>query len=370
MMDDQQDQEPQHVDPTPPTSETKSILRRLHEADDETTNEVTVEASPFGGPDLQSQQRQAKVPPNTLGLFPADSPDPILFTGPEKMVLGRASLPETSAIIDLTPYNAIDLGVSRRHAAISLAGSQYLVEDLGSMNGTWLHESRLPIFVERTLTSGDVIRVGQLPITVYFTPRTTSNLAPAVKIEQPPRVSRPAPETAIILLAGAEELILAVDTGAVTLDGRLTVDFLSDHLVPFLRQLEQLQRLLDEMQGRARRSLVVGQIVSSSHLSVTASGVTDAVRLDRAAIVDWRRRHSPDVHKLIGARVRAEVSPLSHDQEVALEVSEAELTAQILAEFGGRLPPADLAGYARRLIEPVRGLIYSPLSVVPPSDET
>lgn len=350
--------------PVPPTTESKSIIQSLRENDDIITSEVSSEAGRPSEPDLQARQRLARIPPDTLGLFPGDSQEPILYAGPEKMVLGRASLPQTSAVIDLTPFDAIDLGVSRRHAAISVAGPQYLIEDLGSMNGTWLHEARLPIFVERALESGDVIRLGQLEITVYFHPRS-STTPQLIRTDPPLRQVRTTPDTSLILLAGAEEMIFVVEKTSLTVEERLTIDFMAAYILPYLQMIEQLQRLLDEMQGKARRSLIILQVRSTPRLSASISGASEAIKLARTVIVQWRQKHIVDVQKLIEARARQMPPHLSHERMVSMEVSEAELTADILTMFGSQLQPADLAVYARQLIEPVKGLIYSPLSLLP-----
>ncbi len=50
-------------------------------------------------------------------------------------------------------------GVSRRHARITHQGEQYLLQDLGSTNGTFLNEKR--VYAGQLLHSGDVIGLGQ-----------------------------------------------------------------------------------------------------------------------------------------------------------------------------------------------------------------
>ena len=51
-----------------------------------------------------------------------------------------------------------DKQVSRRHARFSLQGSEVVVEDLGSTNGTYVNDQ--PISTPRTLRPGDKVRVG------------------------------------------------------------------------------------------------------------------------------------------------------------------------------------------------------------------
>ena len=57
--------------------------------------------------------------------------------------------------------------VSRRHARIWLEGETFLVEDLGSVNGTVINDSvRLAPRQPRVLDSGDKLRVGET--TLHF----------------------------------------------------------------------------------------------------------------------------------------------------------------------------------------------------------
>ena len=61
---------------------------------------------------------------------------------------------------------AIDLpGISRRHARISVA-DRVMVEDLGSKNGTWLHDRRVTTPV--ALVDGDQVRFGSTLFTFHL----------------------------------------------------------------------------------------------------------------------------------------------------------------------------------------------------------
>lgn len=62
---------------------------------------------------------------------------------------------------DLSFYDK-DGYVSRRHASISPSGSQYVLTDLGSTNGTFLNDIRLTPNSPATLRNGDRIRLGQV----------------------------------------------------------------------------------------------------------------------------------------------------------------------------------------------------------------
>ena len=84
------------------------------------------------------------------------------------MILGRSPSTETELRLDLTPYQAGALGVSRRHASIRFSEDDCLLEDMGSTNGTWVNGNRLTAYSPYPLQNGDVVRLGQLILFVYF----------------------------------------------------------------------------------------------------------------------------------------------------------------------------------------------------------
>jgi hypothetical protein len=89
----------------------------------------------------------ASPPPAHLTLL--DSTEPALFLLASSNLLGRAA---DNAICLEDPL------VSAHHARVSFAGGQWLVEDLGSRNGTRVNE--LPVETPIALASGDVVQVG------------------------------------------------------------------------------------------------------------------------------------------------------------------------------------------------------------------
>lgn len=68
--------------------------------------------------------------------------------------------------IDLTDDGASARTVSRRHARILKEGDSVIVEDLGSVNGTFVNGERLVPYLPETLRDGDTLQVGQLMIDV------------------------------------------------------------------------------------------------------------------------------------------------------------------------------------------------------------
>lgn len=70
--------------------------------------------------------------------------------------------------LDLTPYGAMDRGVSRVHARLHIEANQLYITDLGSTNGTFIGGVKLAPHVSTPLRKGDELTLGRLPIQVMF----------------------------------------------------------------------------------------------------------------------------------------------------------------------------------------------------------
>ena len=68
--------------------------------------------------------------------------------------------------IDLTDDGGLEKGISRRHARILKREGTVVVEDLGSINGTFINGKRLAPYLPETLVSGDNLQLGRLLIEV------------------------------------------------------------------------------------------------------------------------------------------------------------------------------------------------------------
>jgi len=83
------------------------------------------------------------------------------------MVIGR-SQPETNTYpdIDLGPFNAEELGVSRHHLTIKLDGDRVVVTDNKSSNGTKLNGERLKATESYPIRHGDELTLGTMALKV------------------------------------------------------------------------------------------------------------------------------------------------------------------------------------------------------------
>jgi pSer/pThr/pTyr-binding forkhead associated (FHA) protein len=89
----------------------------------------------------------------TLNLAPAKND---YLIGREDPVSG--SFPD----VDLVPYGGEEGGVSRRHAQIVRRGVQFTIEDLNSVNYTFINRQKIAPGTPHPLNDGDEIRLGRV----------------------------------------------------------------------------------------------------------------------------------------------------------------------------------------------------------------
>jgi hypothetical protein len=107
--------------------------------------------------------------PVTLSFLMIDLNRQIEFPLSKELNIGRLDAASaTFPDLDLTSYGGLEKGVSRRHAKITRQGQDIFIEDLGSVNGTFLNGKRLTPYLQHPLTSGDEIQMGKLVIRVRF----------------------------------------------------------------------------------------------------------------------------------------------------------------------------------------------------------
>ena len=79
----------------------------------------------------------------------------------EKLVLGRTR-GNVAVDIDLEPYQASKFGVSRRHALLTKRGKSWWLEDLHSLNGTFVNDVEIKEGHPVALKDGDVVRFSHM----------------------------------------------------------------------------------------------------------------------------------------------------------------------------------------------------------------
>lgn len=84
-----------------------------------------------------------------------------------ELIIGR-SVDDSVPDIDLNPYDAQDYGVSRSHVKLTRESATVMVQDLGSLNGTFLNGQRLLPYQPRVLRNEDELVLGQMAMRISF----------------------------------------------------------------------------------------------------------------------------------------------------------------------------------------------------------
>ena len=91
------------------------------------------------------------------------------FSKGDETTIGRAD-PVTGILpdIDLTSVDA-NRSVSRRHAKIICSGNQYfMLEEVGTVNGTYVNDQRIPTGTPVMIHNGDGIKIGLIAMKAVF----------------------------------------------------------------------------------------------------------------------------------------------------------------------------------------------------------
>jgi len=85
----------------------------------------------------------------------------------DDVVIGREDpISDVYPDVDLTGMGGMEKGVSRKHAVIHRAGSDFTIEDVGSTNGTFINKKKIQTRTPQPIKPGDEIRFGKLSLSV------------------------------------------------------------------------------------------------------------------------------------------------------------------------------------------------------------
>jgi hypothetical protein len=278
--------------------------------------------------------------------------DPILVHGRD-LILGRYDPGSNIPTVDLTPYNAGALGVSRRHARLIAQDEFYLIEDLNSTNGTWVNQQRLPAGKQHGLQNGDLIQLGQLVLRVYF-------------------------DAALAMRSVEERISFKMDAA------KLTPHFLSTRITPYVTALAGVQALCDEILKRDSSSIELSSISmeGAGILTIQISGAREALKLAKGPLNTWRKENALKINQFLtlkealdkrtGLLLGEEGEPAGLPQgnedvarQVGLELREGEikLAFDFLREIAPNHSSEDRKDYVERLLKHLHVLAFSPLYV-------
>ncbi|MHC1741252.1 MAG: FHA domain-containing protein [Anaerolineaceae bacterium] len=125
--------------------------------------------SPTEIPEVSPNTKQGKSSEPSISLHIVDSGQVVHLKDRKEFTLGRTVegqpiLPD----VDLSPFDAFSLGVSRLHAALRVVNRDIVVTDLGSSNGTRVNGQKIVPHVDYPINHGDIIALGKLKIQVII----------------------------------------------------------------------------------------------------------------------------------------------------------------------------------------------------------
>jgi len=100
-----------------------------------------------------------------VSLFHQRTGETIPLPEKEEVIIGREDpISGVFPDIDTSVFGGEEDGVSRKHAKITCAGDQYYVEDLNSVNFTYVNKEKLIPNVPKPLYDGDELMLGRLKL--------------------------------------------------------------------------------------------------------------------------------------------------------------------------------------------------------------
>lgn len=234
-----------------------------------------------------------------------------------RITIGRVVPGSESPTLDLMDYGAGMLGVSRIHASIEQVGHSITLVDLHSTNGTWLNKNRLYPNAPTAIRPGDIIRLGELSMTIFFHMEAT------------------------------DEQTLIFATHPTT---SVSPKYLSNQINTLLSALGDLQRIVDQAMNTPRMDMAVNAIVVAKHqqtISVSVENIPDAAFLFEKVIEPWKTMNAESIQQRSEDLKRAQ-EHLVHDLIYVIDADRPEGEWQPLTE---------------KLMPVLQGIIFSPISL-------
>jgi len=276
----------------------------------------------------------------SLVLVVVGHEQPIILKGSEQVTLGRYNPGEAAPSIDLTPYKADLMGVSRQHARIRRSEDRYTIEDVGSTNGTWVNEIRLKPHQFYEIENGTLIRLGQLGLYAYFE-RVDAN------------------ESTINLKNGS---------------GKLTPQNLANQVTPYLNALAGVQAVRNEFLGRVADEVGILSMNAdpSRGINIRIEGAKEAVQLATDKLPSWKEKHQAQINLWRELNKTSSLQPVGDEtqdgnpsENLRRELMEAEIRFALdyLGELSPEQPEDKRKHHLKKLVTHLHVLIASPLQI-------
>lgn len=268
---------------------------------------------------------------------------PILVKEATKIMIGRFNPGESMPTIDLTPYNANLLGVSRQHAVITRSATGYTLEDLNSTNGTWLNEVKLTPNQSYDLRNGDLLRFGQLAMYTYFRMGDASPV-----LEETLRLKNQLADSAF----------------------RLTPLNLESTITPYLNALAHIQSICSQILQQPEADVVITSVGADSEkatIEIRLVGAKEAVKLIKEKIAPWRETYTAKIAYLTAKNgpVEQPESATGATGQLRIEMHQAEmaLASQILADLVPDRSEDERKALLEKLLPHIHVLNFSTLHI-------
>lgn len=118
--------------------------------------------------DLKHTEHFGKLPDHGVAIYVGGAEHPVILAIRSRLTLGRRREIPDPDLLDLTPYDAYKMGMSRSHAVLFFKDGMLCVQDLGSANGTFVNNTRLQPHDVVALLPGTSITLAQLVIHIYY----------------------------------------------------------------------------------------------------------------------------------------------------------------------------------------------------------
>jgi pSer/pThr/pTyr-binding forkhead associated (FHA) protein len=298
------------------------------------------------------RETQTVIQPDTIAIHLPGREQPLTFKGKDEIVLGRggsSNMPD----IDLLTDQGVLLGVSRKHAVIRRTSDGYYLSDLNSTNGSWLNGKMLVPDQPYRLHSGDQVRLGQLLLFIYFSFSNEKTIS-------------------TILLEDK------VKSHTDQLREGLTIQFLQEKLLPYLRTIIEIQKIVDEAKDQPFLVNIqrIGMHKNGKWIEVIVRGIHESMDIMRKTIIPLRDAQDADLPGLRQS-TSAPVStiPLPSDEEVQpteeepapvqQEQSRENLAKQIITAVSPTLADDKRDELVQRMQSLLSAVFSSDIKIVP-----
>jgi ribosomal protein L40E len=285
-----------------------------------------------------------KVEPK-LGFFSAylfSTKEPIEIPIKEKFIIGRLDMFQPAKTVftpdfDLAHYDAHRLGVSRKHVMVSRQGDQWVIEDLGSQNGTWVNLEMLEPHTPVVLKNKDLLRLGHFLMYVYFidTEPVQTHSRYVIDLESKSKTTRKA---------------------------TMSFEYIFNQIMPYLQAVIDLQYVVNEMLDRPNSVIdfkVMDFDQKDHDLRINIVGTLDTVQYLEKKIKIWQR-------SLEQRDTLSDVSLIDGEKDKAIEIQHQDtddpyliFTNLFIEEQAPQLPDGDKKKFIRRVSSNLRVVLKS-----------